>query len=173
MAITIDTTLGGATTNSYVVVATADAYLEARLNASTAWTGDEAKKAALVEAFRELNVLEFQGQRVTDTQAAQWPRQWAPDPDSSVGWYYATDVIPQRIKDAQCELALEFLKAGTTDLAALDNNAGVIEKTIDVLTTRWQPYARPTAGLTRFPRVWNLLRPLLAAGSASATVVRG
>lgn len=171
MAVTIDATVGGASANSFVTEVEADAYLEARLNAS-AWTGSN-KAVALVEATRELNTRDWAGRKATDTQSLLWPRQWAPDPDGPSCGYLSSSVIPQRIKDATCELALEFLKAGSTDLAAQDPNAGVIEKTVDVLTTRWQPYQRPTSGLARFPRIMALIAPLLASSGLTVQTVRG
>lgn len=172
MAVTIEATVGSATANSYVTEGEADAYLEARLNAS-AWTGTS-KPAALVEAFRELNLRQYHGEKASSTQSGQWPRQHAPDPDNPTGWYFDTTVVPQRIKDAQCELALEFLRAGSTDVAGQDPNAGVIEKTVDVLTTRWsENRPRQTAGLARFPRVMALIAPLLCATGNGVRVLRG
>lgn len=176
MTVTIDTTVGGASTNSYVDVTTATTYLGARLNASawtTASTDDQA--AALVEAFRSLNQLLYSGNRAADIQAAQWPRWYATNPDATAfSWqYYDSTIIPQRMKDAQCELALEFLRAGTTDIASQDSTVGIIEKTVDVLTTRYaDPYQRPQ-GLARFPRVMGLISPLLASSSNSGRVVHG
>lgn len=161
MTITITETAGSATANSYVSVADATTYLEARLNSSS-WTSaaTESQKAALVEAFREIQTRAFAGRRTTTTQSAQWPRQWAIDPDSPSGTFYDSSDIPQRVIDAQCELALEFLRAGTTDLAALPASDGIIQKTVDVLTTVYAaPYERPK-GLARYPRVLALLRPL-------------
>lgn len=54
MAVTVDATVGGAASNAYCTVVEADAYLEARLN-SSAWTGTEPKKIAVIEATRELS----------------------------------------------------------------------------------------------------------------------
>jgi hypothetical protein len=169
--VTIDATAGGAASNSYATVAEADAYLEARLN-SAAWTGDEPKKQALVEAARELTALGYVGYRTSETQALAWPRFNAPDPDGTSDYaYYDTTEIPRRIKDAQCELALEFLRAGTSDIAGTDTNAGVIQKVVDVLSTTWQPGQRPQ-GLARFPRVQRLLEPLLAIGTGQVRLTR-
>lgn len=179
MSITIVATVGSASANSFVTEAEAIAYMATRLNAST-WTTvtgatcTETEKAALVESTRELSHLSWTGARVDSTQILSWPRQWAVDPDSPNGaWsYYSTTAIPQRVKDACCELAFQFVKAGTTDLAAVDPNAGVIEKTVSVLTTRWQPFARPT-GLARFPSVLRFIKPLLTSQSGIVPTVRG
>jgi hypothetical protein len=145
---TLVATAGASTANSFVTVSECDTYCDARLNAS-AWTGesDEDQKArALIDATRELNVHRYKGASATDTQALVRPRQWALDPDAA--WpdttYFSTTEIPQRVKDACCELALQFLIAGTTDLAALDATQGVIRKRVDVLETEWaKPYERP------------------------------
>ena len=112
---------------------------------------------------------------MTSTQVLSWPRIWAVNPDAPMGalWYYSSTEIPQRVKDATAELAFQFLQLGTTDLASLDPNIGVIEKTVDVLTTRWQPYQKPASGLARFPRVMQYISPLLAGGSSSVPLIRG
>ncbi len=176
MAVTIVTTAGSATANSFITLAEADAFMEARLNASTWETDatDDTKNRALVEATRELNVLGWDGNRTDDTQALAWPRQWAVNPDDPNGDYYATTTVPQRVKDATAELAFQFVKAGTTDVAALDSSAGVLEKTIDVLTTKYSEHGRAD-GLDRYPRVMAYVRPLLALGVSSlmTEVVRG
>jgi len=180
MSITIVATAGSASANSFVTEAEAIAYVATRLNAS-AWTTvtgatcTESEKVALIESTREISAMTFKGSRTDSTQVLSWPRQWVENPDSPTGaWdFYASTAIPSRVKDATCELALQFLKAGTTDLAAVDPNAGVIEKTVDVLTTRWDGYRRPTSLLGRFPSVARFLKPLLEASGFQSPVVRG
>ena len=125
MAVTIVATVGSASANSYVTLAECTTYMEARLNSDAfddAVADDQNR--ALVEATRELTVLPWDGLQVTATQALAWPRQWSRDPDSPVQDYFDTDVVPQRVKDATCELAFQFLKAGTTDLAAESADPG-------------------------------------------------
>lgn len=174
MAVTIVETVGASNANSFVSVAEATAYLEGRLN-SSAWSGASAadQAAALVEATRELSARPWCGSRVTTTQALAWPRQWAPDPDAPGATYYAATIIPQRVKDATCELALEFLRAGTTDAAGALKDDGIQTKTVDVLTTTYfAPHQRPR-GLARYPRVLLLVGVLLEGSSTSAPVIRG
>ena len=172
MAVTVVETVGSASANAFVSVAEADAYLEARLN-SSAWAGTEPKKQAIIEATRELSAINWQGYRVDTTQALSWPRYNAPNPDStSCLEVFATTVIPQRIKDATCELALEFLRLGTTDAAALDSTAGVIEETVGPLTTRWADPSQRAAGLARYPRVQKAIAPLLGIGSGQVRLTR-
>lgn len=179
MSITITATVGSASANSFVTEAEAIAYVVTRLNAPSGWTTfagstcTESEKKALIEAQREINAMEFVGNKASADQALQWPRDVAPDPDSPTGWYYSSVVIPQRVKDAQMEYAWQFIKAGTTDIASADSEQGVILKTIGPITTQWESsHSRPT-GLSRFPRVMALLRPLLAGSGASLRIVRG
>lgn len=178
MTITIDATAGGASANSFVTEAEAIAYMAARLNASS-WTTlsgstcTNSEKIALVEATRELSYLEWQGRRSTTTQVLAWPRWFVTNPDSPVGFYIDPTIVPQRVKDACCEWAFQFMKAGTTDIASLDTNVGVIEKTVDVLTTRWSDHTRPQ-GLARFPSIYRFIKPLLLTlSSHQTTLVRG
>ena len=177
MAVTIDATAGGGSANSFVTEVEQIAYMATRLNAS-AWTTvsgttcTNTEKQAMVEATRELSVLNWYGRRTDTVQVLAWPRWAVVNPDSPVGFLYNSAIVPDRVKNATCELAFQFLNAGTTDLAAVDPNAGVIEKTVDVLTTRWNSFRRPT-GLARFPSVTRFIRPLYAGSSSSATLVRG
>lgn len=172
MSVTVVETAGSATANSFVSVAEADAYLEARLN-SSAWTGTEPKKIAVIEATRELSALAYDGYRATTTQSLSWPRFAAVDPDGTSDYVlFDDDVIPQRIKDATCELALEFLRAGTTDIAALDSVIGIIEETVGPLTTRYSEPSQRAQGLARYPRVWDLTAPLLAVGVGQVRLIR-
>jgi hypothetical protein len=142
-------------------------------------TCTEAEKAALVEAQRELTHLAWKARRTDATQVLAWPRSYVEDPDApGVGntptyadLYFDDDEIPTRVKSAQIELAFEFLRAGTTDLAAADPNTGVIVSTVDVITKQWQPYQRPT-GLARFPRVVALIGPMLASTAGSLEIAR-
>jgi len=177
VTITIDASVGGAASNAYCTEVEQIAYMATRLNAS-AWTTvtgttcTETEKQAMIEATRELTNKSWIGQRATTTQSQAWPRWNAPIPDSPTGFLFASNVVPQRVKDAACELAFQFLNAGTTDLASADSNQGVTEKTVDVLTTRWDTYRRPT-GLSRFTRVMDYIRPLLASSGSSVPLIRG
>lgn len=172
MAITITATVGSASANSYVTEAEFISLMATRLNvpAGTTVTGTtctETEKAALIEATRELQMLPWVGTRVDTTQVLAWPREYAPKPDLpdeiAVGtdYYYLATEIPQLVKDAQIELAMEFVKAGTIDLAARDAALDVMREGLDVLETEYVPQAQRARGLARFPRVATLITPLL------------
>lgn len=183
MAVTITETVGSATANSYVTLVEATAALDARLN-SALWTAatTDNQNRALVEAQAELQSLPWKGSRTDDVQALAWPRQYVENVDASqdadLGTTglpeYADDAIPTRVKEAQIELAFQFIKAGTTDLAMPSSTEGILRKKVDVLETEYSDSAlRPTRGLARYPRVWRLIAPLLGPSISGMTVVRG
>lgn len=178
MAITIVATAGASNANSFITEAEFIAYMATRLNVPTGTTvtgsdATETEKTAMIEATRELNHLAYRGTRVNATQALSWPRQYAMDVDAPMpvdvapaGWpvYFDEDEIPTRLKNATAELAMEFIKAGTTDLAALDTQLEVKREKIDVLETEFvDPHTR-ARGLARFPRVMTFISGLLDAG---------
>lgn len=184
MAVTIVATSGSATANSFATEAEFIAYAAtlAVVPASTTVTGatcSEAEKIALVMAARVFGNLTWQAQRTDSTQALAWPQRYCLDPDAPAitgitdiaQLYFADTTVPTRVKRGQIELALAIVGGGTTDVLATDPNAGVIEKTVDVLTTRWQPYQRPT-GLARYPQVLAYIGPLLASTAGSLDVAR-
>jgi len=175
----IDATVGGAASNSFVLEAEAIAFAATRLNlvgwttlAGTSCTDPE--KQALIEATRELSALVYQGFRADPAQALAWPRYLAPNPDTGSSYYvlYDTTVVPQRLKDASCELAFEFLKAGTSDIATHDATLDVTRKQVDVLVTDYAAPSQRAQGLSRFPRVLRQVGPLLAIGAGQVRLVR-
>ena len=117
----LDATVGGESANSYVDLTAANEYMAGRLHTDAWITGSTVKEKALRQAARILdNYVEWRGVKTDDTQAMQWPRQYVPDPEyrtvdaldfyiDAGDYFIPKDEIPQRIKDAQCELALHLL----------------------------------------------------------------
>lgn len=174
MAVTIDATVGGASANSFVTLAEMTTYMESRLNADSfddATT--DSKNRALCEATRELSALRWAGVRADDVQALSWPRELVVDPDDPSGSTFDDDVIPARIKRATYELALGFLKAGTTDIASLDTTLNVRSQTIDVISTEYYEPGNRVKGLSRYPAVMREIRDLLESQGLTSPVVRG
>ena len=132
MAVTIDATAGGASANSYITLAAADAYVEAMISSTDVgkWStgADDLRNRALTAAAQRLDRERFIGARATDTQALQWPRTGVRKPDTYVNTYasgfpfrisddYFTDEeIPDQIKRAQIELAV-YLKNNTDGIS--------------------------------------------------------
>ena len=117
MAATIDATVGGASANSYVTLATANTYFETVPNSST-WTDktDDQKNRALISATRWIDALNFYGDRCDETQALKWPR----DNYTVDGIDLACTLIPEGIKTATYELA----RALANDTDAITGNTG-------------------------------------------------
>lgn len=183
MALTIEdgTIVAGA--ESYVSAADATTYHGNRGN--TAWTGTDAvKEAALRKAAQYLDGHyrnRFKGQPVyPTTQPMAWPRAgvrllngpqeyYGAVPsfyDVEYSGYLAITTIPQRLKDAQCELALIALSA---DLAP-SVSAGIKREKIDVLETEY--FAGAPVGTTIYTAVNNLLADLLKPINSS-DLIRG
>jgi len=117
VAAVIDATLGGASANSYVTLADADAYFETTPDSAT-WinkTNDQ-KNRALISATRWIDALSFYGDRCSTTQALKWPRE-----DYTVdGIDLACTLIPVGIEIATYELA----RALANDTDAITGSTG-------------------------------------------------
>lgn len=96
-------------TNSYVTLAEADTFFAQRAF-SDAWVGvDDDKARSLIAAARHLDFLYiWKGYPTVTTQAMQWPRNGV---QSRTGGSVASDATPQDIKDAQCELAYQWIQS--------------------------------------------------------------
>lgn len=110
----IDATVGGTGSNSYVTLSEMDAYVAERIY-SDAWAVLVDQEQALVTATNRLDQEGFMGTRASDTQALKWPR---------TGAYYdgvliADDVIPQKVKDATCEMALSLATSNVVERSEL------------------------------------------------------
>lgn len=177
MAITIVATAGAANANSFAAETDYIAYVATRLNAPsdstvTGTACTESEKAALIEATRDLYLLEqlYEGQRTTTTQSLSWPRQFAINPDAPeiiaitdiALLYFANDVVPDRMINATCELAMQYRKLGTTDLAALDDTISILRESVGRLTTEYVTPEKRAQGLGRFPRVMQYVGALLS-----------
>lgn len=117
MAAVIDATLGGASANSYVTLADADAYFETTPDSGT-WTDktNDQKNRALISATRWIDALSFYGARCGTTQALKWPRE-----DYTVdGIDLACTLIPVGIEIATYELA----RALANDTDAITGSTG-------------------------------------------------
>lgn len=104
---TIDATLAGETSNSYVEEAEATAIAQNKPWADEWMNADpDDINVALISATSWIETLPFNGKRCTAEQRLSWPRQDAVcDGIASV-----CTAIPYRIKDAQVELAYQLLQ---------------------------------------------------------------
>lgn len=159
-------------TNSYISVADADAYWSARNNSTWSAGTTAAKEKALIEATQYIDsTYDFIGYHATldlDTQPLAWPRDGVV---ISSGPFRGVDidsnVVPQAVKDAQAELALEALSAR---LEPVKDRGGMIKKTkVDVLEVEyfdWAPSAKT------FVFISKLLKPFTKGGPNNINLVR-
>jgi hypothetical protein len=117
---------GKADANSYADVADGDAYHEAHLYAAAWAAATQAnKEKALVLATRLIDAeYQFNGFKVSSSQALQWPREKCVDPDRNAtvglsflggsGAYVDADTVPKAVLDATCEMARELLISDRT-----------------------------------------------------------
>ena len=97
---------------SYITWANADIYFGNRLHI-TVWLGatQAEKTVALVEATQRIDRLRFSGYLVADDQDLEFPRYYDEDEGAD-----GTEVIPDNIKYAGCELALALLDDADPDM---------------------------------------------------------
>lgn len=179
MAAAIDSTVGGASANSFVSVAEFTTWAETR-QPSTSFddaTADQ-RIRALISATRRLDQERWKGVRVNETQALQWPRYGVEKPDLAYSvldgpffmesTWYDTDEIPQRVKNAQMELAYQILAGNASpDNTGLEGFENVKVGALDI-TPR---HGRRAGKLTE--DVLREIQPLIKAGGNNVRLVRG
>ena len=168
--------ISGTAANSYLsdvefTTYAAGSLASSRLTASTSDT----RERALRTAARMLNRLMFCGIATVPTQALQWPRYTVNNPDRW-GYFFGQSEIPQRIKDAQAELALALLGEGESSPdGGLPGSALYTKAKVDVLEVEYRDSATASASdatgiLRRYPAVWALVQPLTEYSGALHTV---
>lgn len=181
-------TVGGSTSNTYLSLVEFAALADDGPNAAVftaASVPDQTR--ALLQATERLDYEMWTGVRVSQSQALAWPRNYAIDPDKTntnvgstyarpydVVVYLAATTIPDRVRSACAELALAILGAGSgVDLFAEDDTRDYVRTKVDVIEVEYATSGRDREdALTRFPRVYRAIAPLLDRTSAS-TVQRG
>jgi len=131
MAITVIVEDGTGVTgaNSYVSIATIDAWIETNPHDST-WSGliDAQKNGYAVMACRVLNEqIDWDGWQIDDNQALDLPRSGMTDKN---GNFIDNNEIPFEVQNAQCDLARLL---AISDRTADPDTAGFKEITIDTI----------------------------------------
>jgi hypothetical protein len=124
-------------TNSYVTLDEADAYMANRVGMA-AWDDANAyeRSAALLMAARRVDSLRFRGIKYDEEQTMQFPRvMWGQGQTryseeherysamSNVAGWIGDDVVPQAVKDAQCEEALAIVATADEDVDRISMQA--------------------------------------------------
>jgi hypothetical protein len=134
MAFTFDSTVGGTSSNSYLSLTEANDYFGGRFGADE-WNNftDVQKKQLLSTATKKLDAFTFGGIKVGRTQALQWPRTALTDADG----YPLNGIIPQKLKEATCEMAYWIWSEGDrilsdTEILQVDSyNVGPINVSVN------------------------------------------
>jgi hypothetical protein len=109
----LDSTVGGASANSYCTVAEADGYHATR-DYNPEWTNADTptKEKYLQWATRLLDLsFVFIGTRASSLQSLMWPRFDAWDRD---GYPYLSNTVPTLLKNAEAEFAFQLMKEDWT-----------------------------------------------------------
>ena len=119
--------------NSYLSVADADTYWSDRNNSTWSAASDAEKEAALLEATQYLDkAYRWRGEHPgSSTQLLAWPRNNVVDEQGRT-----RTGIPQEIKDATAELALEAL--GGRLVPVQDHGGAVKSQTVNGLSIEYQ-----------------------------------
>jgi hypothetical protein len=176
VAATIDATLKGENSNSYVTLAEANAYFETVPSSST-WDDktDDQKNRSIISATRWIDVLNFYGDRCSNGQALSWPRN-----NYHVDRVELTcSVIPADIKYATYELA----RALANDTDAVTGNTGTEglyeEVELGELKVKYNTDSQATGSVNNIFDVYPWLQSYLGAftlggsGGYQVRVVRG
>ncbi len=163
----IDATIGGAGSNSYVTLAEAQEYFAGRLHCG-AWAGasEGDRERALLTACRHLERERYWDgdEGASGTQALTFPRRRDRDEVGAL-------VIPQPVKDAQCEEALALLARGAeSERRRALQAAGVTSFSVDGLSEQYAPGAAQQVIESAEARA--LLSPLVCRGGVIATSER-
>lgn len=160
--------------DSYLTLADALAYHNARGNTAWAALAESAKEAALrkatdymIQQFR----ARWKGYRKDGTQTLDWPRSSVylePFVHGIVGTYpflVADNIVPKEVKEACAELAL---RAATADLAP-DLARSKLSVTVGPISTT---YDKTDPQYTRYRAVEATLRPYITGSSSTAQLMR-
>ena len=150
MALVVEDGTGKSTANTYISEANADTYFSTRDN-PTAWTGltSAKKEAALIYATVTLDGMwDFVGTVTTATQSLAWPRDGVWDEE---GRPVLANVVPSRVKDSECELAL--LHTSDPLNASYARSGAIEEEKVGPIVTRFFDRASMEAALPIIRRI--------------------
>lgn len=163
----LDTTIGGASSDSYATLAEYTARATAM-----GWTltgTDAAKEANLRRAAVLVDSLWLQfalGYRQYQTQAREFPRVIV---GLVNGWPVDVDSIPQAVKDAQMEMAY-LIQGGADPVATID---GVVaSKRVKAGPVESETVYLGGKGRAAYPGISALLRPYMGAGMGQSELRR-
>lgn len=164
----LDTTIGGASADSYVTLAEYEAYVAA-MGLTPLSGNDTQHEAELRRAAVAMDAsYQFRGTKHTVAQAREWPRSEALRNLTGMAfdpYPIRPDEIPQRVKNAQMEMAW-IIHQGQNPLATYEG--GVRREKIDVIEVEYAG----GRGRPRFDAVDRILAPYVVSGPGQSRMVR-
>lgn len=169
MTIIVEDGTGTLASESYASVADCDTYATNRNISTWLALATVAKEAYLrlatdymMQVYRE----RWNGTRVTNVQALDWPRYLVPMKDAPGSYrmlpaYYSYTIVPTEVKTACCLLAI---KAIAGELAP-DLAPPVASEAVGAISVSYIPGARQTV---RYQAVDHVLSPLLKDGGSGS-----
>lgn len=142
MAITIDASVGGTDSNSYVTLIEANAYMEAVPWFASTWDGltDAVKNSWLVFSTRAIDRMKFQASRYDKDQALEFPRTITDDQTDEGD-------MPQKVKDAQCEMIIYLYNHMSTDDGSPEREISALMVGRGALDIKFKDNERPEYSL--------------------------
>ena len=145
MAVTLDATLSGSTSNSYLTLVTAE-QIAANMPGGPDWiaaTEDE-KNLSLIQATRWLETLDYKGDRCKASQRLKWPRSGA----VCDGVTSDCSGIPYRVQEAEVALAIQYkdkpnLFPGNGSGGTAPTGTYVKRQKLDVLEIEYDEFNNP------------------------------
>jgi hypothetical protein len=145
MAITLDATLSGSSSNSYLTMETA-LQIAANMPGGGEWSAadEELRNLSLIQATRWLETLDYKGDRCKASQRLKWPRNGA------VCDGVTSDClgIPYRVQEAEVALAIQYnskpnLFPGNGSGGSAPTGTYVKRQKLDVLEIEYDEFSNP------------------------------
>lgn len=171
----LDTTIGGASSDSYATLAECKAYWD-MIGFDYSSYSDALIEEAMRRAVKWLDGryrdkypgFRRYGRQATTPQALEWPRTDGQDVE---GYTIPHTTIPQEIKDAQCEAAKREV-AGTTLSPDVTRNEIVTSERFGPLATTYAASASIEAQRPTLTVVEGILSALFQVGRATKWLLR-
>lgn len=161
MAIVVEDGTGKADAASFATVAAFKAHCDARgVTYGSDATIEQRLRVGfdyMIQAYR----TRWAGYRSTTTQAGDWPRYDVPRRDLGLSAYYASNVIPAEIVQANILLAV---RATPGEDLTPDETQAIKREKVGPIETEYQDFS--SSGVS-YPAVDKLLAPFLANGGAA------
>lgn len=165
MALTVEDGSIVAGADSYISLATADAYWTEH-GSPTSWTDatDAEKEAALRYATQWVDgKFSWKGNVKDNEQVLDWPRYNVYDDE---GRLVSADSIPEKVQEATAEMANNHIDAAVN--VALARGGATTRETVGPITVEYLDWANPE---TDYPYVKRLLQPYAGSGGVGHLTV--